>query len=419
VAREVFAEEIEAFLERLETVSAARVVANDGGEIEHIYATTESTRDDGSIRRAITSALLSQYNLHIDGWRVQVAHLQPQVEPEPVPECQLVRLEETVTETMTRVVVDLRYERDGAQRTTSGNAQSPPGQAHRLRTVAVAAVDALAPLVERAGNRLALEGLMFTPFAGATVALAAVSLASERASVLRIGSETVAGSEAEAVVGAVLDAVRKPVRGFAQAPPRRTDRQRQFEGLRRQYEQMISARPGATPAPRNGEDPPAAQAGDSPAASESGTGEDAEPPDSEPSPARVAVMTAALPEASAPLEDVPSEDAIESMADIRPEREGGASLVIREEPRQEGQSAIRSAPRPSMEDAFYRRLVTSGAPVHIRCRDGYEIPAAVVKDFGTYSLLVEANGIQELVFKHGIIAVRPYGPIPQEPLPTA
>jgi sRNA-binding regulator protein Hfq len=72
-----------------------------------------------------------------------------------------------------------------------------------------------------------------------------------------------------------------------------------------------------------------------------------------------------------------------------------------------------------MEDAFYRRLVVSAAPVHIRCRDGYEIPAAVVKDFGTYSLLIEANGIQELVFKHGIIAVRPYGPIPQEPLPTA
>jgi sRNA-binding regulator protein Hfq len=411
LAREVFAEELEAFLERLETVAAARVVANEAGEIEHIYATTESTRDDGSIRRAITSALMSQYNLHVDGWRVQVAHLQPQVEPQPIPECQLVRLEETVSETMTRVVVDLRYERDGAQRSTSGDAQAPPGQVHRMRTVALATVDALAPLVERAGSRPALEGLTFTPFAGAAVVLAAVSLASERASVLRVGSEMVTGSEAEAVVGAVLDAVRKPVRGFA-APGRRAGRQRQFEGLRRQYEQMIGARPA--PKPHNGEDAPATNAGGPAPAGETRAEEDTDSPDSEPSPAGVAVITTDRPEAA-----VLQEDTITSLADIRPEREGGASLVIREEPRQEGQPVGRSAPRPSMEDAFYRRLVTSAAPVHIRCRDGYEIPAAVVKDFGTYSLLVEANGIQELVFKHGIIAIRPYGPIPQEPLPTA
>jgi sRNA-binding regulator protein Hfq len=29
--------------------------------------------------------------------------------------------------------------------------------------------------------------------------------------------------------------------------------------------------------------------------------------------------------------------------------------------------------------------------------------------------MVEVNGVQELVFKHGIIAIRPYGPLPPEP----
>jgi len=38
----------------------------------------------------------------------------------------------------------------------------------------------------------------------------------------------------------------------------------------------------------------------------------------------------------------------------------------------------------------------------------------VVKEFGTYSLLVEVNGVVELIFKHGIIAIRPYGPLPPE-----
>jgi sRNA-binding regulator protein Hfq len=56
----------------------------------------------------------------------------------------------------------------------------------------------------------------------------------------------------------------------------------------------------------------------------------------------------------------------------------------------------------------------AGAPVYIRCRDGYEIPSAIVRDFGTYCLMVEVNGIQELVFKHGIIAIRPYSPLPAE-----
>ena len=94
--REVFAEEIEAFLERLDAVTAARVVANEAGEIERIYVTTESSRDDGTIRRAITSALMSQFSLPIDGWRVQIAHLEPEAHLEGFPVCHLVRLEETI-----------------------------------------------------------------------------------------------------------------------------------------------------------------------------------------------------------------------------------------------------------------------------------------------------------------------------------
>lgn len=370
--REVFAEELEAFLERLDSISAARVVANEAGEIERIYATTESTRDDGTVRRAITSALMSQYNLHVDGWRVQVAHLEAGGEIEPIPECHLVRLEETITERMTRVVVDLRYVRDEVSKTISGSAEAQPGQAHRMRTVALAVIDALRPLIERTGSRASLESVQSLPCASAHVVLAALSLASERASVLRVGSQVVAGSEAEAVVGAVLDAVRKPARGFVQPERPRADRQRQFEGLRRHYEQMI------------------------------GSG-------------------GAAPEQAAAVQTPPAidlDDAIPSLTEIRPEREGGATLMMRDEARSDTSSGPRPAPRPSMEDAFYRRLMTTAAPVHIRCRDGYEIPAAVVKDFGTYSLLIEANGIQELVFKHGILAIRPYGPIPPEPLPA-
>lgn len=369
--REVFANEIEAFLGRLDAVSAARVVANEAGEVERIYVTTESSRDDASIRRAVTSALMSQYNLPVDGWRVQVAHLEPS-EPEPVPECRLVRLEETITGNGTRVSVELRYERDGVQKTASGTAQAPPGQAHRMRAVAQAAVDALRPVLERSGSRPTLEALNFVPFAGTTVALAAVSLAFEHASALRVGAEAVAGSEAEAVVQAVLGAVGKAPRPAA-PPGARPSRQRQFEGLRRHYERLIRTAEGVPPQPEPHR---------------------AEPPHVAPAP----------------------EDIIQSMAEIRPEREGGAPIAMREEMREHEGPAAKAPPRQSMEDAFYRRLVTAGVPVHIRCRDGYEIHTAIVREYGTYSLLVEVDGVQELVFKHGIIAIRPYGPLPPESL---
>jgi len=411
VPREVFAEEIEAFLERLDTVTAARVVANEAGEIERIYVTTESGRDDGGIRRAITSALMSQFNLPIEGWRVQIAHLDPVMGSETLPHCHLVRLEETITETMTRVVVDLRYEREGAQKTTTGSAQATPGQAQRLRTVALAAIEAVRPLLERSGARPSLEGLSLIQFAGATVAMVAVSLATDKASQIQMGAEPVTASEAEAVVQAVLDAARKPAGLIAPAGRARVDRQLQFEGLRRHYEGLI--RPGREPAAglageaigheTGGPEPPS-------------SGRDPETPPQSPGP-----QVATLPQvrASSGFPDtyqarVTDADVIRDMADIRPELQGGAVTVMREEYRHDGSTVAKAPPKVSMEDAFYRRLVSVGAPVYIRCRDGYEIPSAIVREYGTYCLMVEVNGIHELVFKHGIIAIRPYSPLPPE-----
>ena len=405
--REVFAEEIETFLERLDAVAAARVVANDDGEIERIYVTTESTRDDGAIRRAITSALISQYGLPVDGWRIQVAHLEPQPSAEPIPPCHLVRLEETLTETLARAVVELRYEREGGQKTVSGAAQAPPGQVHRLRTVALATLEALRPLAERAGFRPALEALTLTPFGGATVALAAVSLAAERGTVLTVGAETVEASEAEAVVAAVVDAVRKARRTRPGQRPR-PDRRQQVEGLRRHYERLLRTE-GVAGAP-------AAPAGSAAAQAAGGTWATAVTLETPPggSPAGPQPPEEPTPPLPAP------EDVISDLREIRPEREGGAATVMREEARTDAAPGSRpTVGRPSVEDAFYRRLVLSGAPVHIRCRDGYEIPSAVVREYGTYSLIVEVNGVQELLFKHGIIAIRPHGPLPSDPDVTA
>ena len=135
---------------------------------------------------------------------------------------------------------------------------------------------------------------------------------------------------------------------------------------------------------------------------------------------QASTVATAAPSAAGPAMAAPRvEDTIHDLAEIRPEREGGALTMVRDEIRADSQAASKAAPRLSVEDAFYRRLVATGAPVHIRCRDGYEIPTAIIRDFGTYSLMVEVNGVQELVFKHGIIAIRPYGPLPPESMPPS
>ena len=65
--------------------------------------------------------------------------------------------------------------------------------------------------------------------------------------------------------------------------------------------------------------------------------------------------------------------------------------------------------RHAVEDVFLQPLIEGGTPLHIRCRDGYEIPRAVLREVGTYTLVVEVDGGAELVYKHAIISIRPNG----------
>ncbi len=69
-------------------------------------------------------------------------------------------------------------------------------------------------------------------------------------------------------------------------------------------------------------------------------------------------------------------------------------------------SGMRAARASGVEDGFYRSLVVERTPVHLRCRDGYEVPRAIVRDAGTYALLVETPDGLELFFKHAIISIR-------------
>jgi len=399
MAREVYAEEIEEFLERLEGVASARVIASEEGVIERIFLTTERERDDGVLRRQVAAALMSEYGLHLEGWRLQVAHLRPEAGRLPPTRFRLFRVEETLTESSTRVLVDLRYERDGTQKQAVGLAQASPGAAFRLRTVALATLQAMAKVLTDMGWEAALETVSILPFAGVQVALVGVTLApppeaAPDAPQVQVGGEVVRQSETEAVVKATLRALGQLSEEEA---PRPRDRQGRIEAMRAHYHRLIRLPQGP---------PPAGGAPDVPSTQEP-------PPMPEP-PAQgePPVAPAGPPPSPAPPVGPETPDVISGVAEIRPEVEGGAEMSTREEPLRA--EAGRAGGRGSLEDEFYRRLIASGAVVHVRCRDGYEIPEAVVKDFGTYSLLVEARGVEELIFKHAIISIRPRHALPFE-----
>ena len=71
-------------------------------------------------------------------------------------------------------------------------------------------------------------------------------------------------------------------------------------------------------------------------------------------------------------------------------------------------AAARTA-RQAIEEEYFASLIERRTPVHVRCRDGYELSHAVVRDVGTYTLVVETDGTAELLYKHAIISVRPAG----------
>ena len=103
-------------------------------------------------------------------------------------------------------------------------------------------------------------------------------------------------------------------------------------------------------------------------------------------------------------------DIVVDPQEIRPEQEGGAAVMAHDASRA-GSAPVRTG-RQTGEEGFYLALLEARTPVHIRCRDGYEIAHAVLRDVGTETLLVEAEGGTELLYKHAVISIRPRGASP-------
>ncbi len=357
VTNEIFADDIEALLERLEGIAAARVVATEAGEIDRIHITASPGHDPTSVRRTVVAALMSEYSLSLDGWRVRVARLREESAPQASWHVQ--RIEDVVSENSARTVVELRADAETGPRLI-GEARGLPDVTNRLRTAASATLAALKSVLGTEDQRATVEGIDIVALAGREAAVVAVSVASTTHSDLYVGASVVETSEAEAVITATLEAIGKRIPARQKRGLVMKDRRQQLESLRTHYRQVRGPQ-RQTPV-------------------------------------------------AAPVSGEPSavdDEAEHDLAAPRPERQGGATVGSREEGTRQETERTRTVNKGVMEDDFFRQMVTSGTPVHIRCRDGYQIPEGVLKGFGTYSLLVATETGEELVFKHGIISVRP------------
>lgn len=363
MASEIFAEDIETLLERLEGVASARVVANDAGQIERIYVTAAADRDETALRRVVGAALMSQYSLAIDGWRIRIARLRPQHDAS-AGRWELSRMEELLSPTSSRITVQLRPDNNRG-RGLMGSAEGPTDPASRRRTAALATLDALKSVFETEGWKASVETITSVPLAAGEAVVVGIALSSPVDSQQHVGTAVSEGNEAEAVIAATLEAIGKRTVQPDQGGWTMKDRREQLEAMRAHYRSRREVQR------------------ELPVLSET---ERSEP---------------------APEEDdrVPNNGSAR-LSQIRPERAGGAAVEGRSEAGRPGMEQ-RAGPKGAMEDDYFRHLITTGIPIHVRCRDGYEIAEAVLKEFGTYTLLVETDEGRELIFKHAVISIHP------------
>ncbi len=65
----------------------------------------------------------------------------------------------------------------------------------------------------------------------------------------------------------------------------------------------------------------------------------------------------------------------------------------------------------NLQDAFLNTARRDEVPVSIYVTNGYLINGARVLSFDNYSMLVEANGKQMLIYKHAVSTITPDTPI--------
>jgi sRNA-binding regulator protein Hfq len=376
--KEILAEEIERFLGTVEGVASARLLTSPSGEIDQIYITADDHTEGRTVRRAVVAVLMTQYGIPVEPWRIQVAHLK-RFGPAELPNLKMLRVEETISESGAQAKVQVVWERAGEQRTGTGQAQGATGAQHRMRVLAAAAVEAAKAVIDPPHRRITVQQVSSTTCMDRPLVLVGITVSGPGGQEAFVGSAFQREGTSDAPVAAALDAVTKWLLHSAFEAPEGgmgEDRRARLEAMRHFVRAGERARPGEPPGSTFSA--PAVEGSSQAEASSGGS-------------------------ASSTHADI-----LEDVRDIRPEQKGGAAVATQHEGSRVGVAPARPG-RQAVEDEFLQPLIEGRTPLHIRCRDGYEIARAVLREIGTYTLVVEVDGTAELVYKHAIISIGPAG----------
>jgi sRNA-binding regulator protein Hfq len=413
--REIFADDIERFLETLDGVSSARVLTEPDGAVSYVYVTTDTAADSRALRRGVVAALQARFGIPIEDWRVRLTQLRAGVAPAEIPRFRVVRVEESATAAELDVAVTVEWARGAEVRSATGHARGRRSRPDRSRALAAAAVAAVREALDVPSRELAVDRVAASMVADRPLTIVAVSAGGDASGGVPqtfVGAafdDAAAGDDpAEPAVAAALDAAARwllHVAFSAGTSRQASDRRTRLEAMRRFVLEAADA--SAAPAPGQRGTPPrdvrAPSAGSAEAAAVREAPRPTGPVQTVPSGGfglapNGQIVVDAPPPRTAPSDTGPGAGA------AGPRTKEGTAMSLQHDT---ADAVSGRAPRaPGVEEAFYRSLVADRTPVHLRCRDGYEVPRAVVRDAGTYALLVETADGLELFFKHAIISIR-------------
>ena len=379
--KKILAEEIERFLGTITGVASARLLTSPSGEVDQIYVTAGDALEGRAVRRSIVAALMTEYGLPVEPWRIQVTRLRDGPRIDELPDFRVLRVEESASHTQVAAKVQVAWVRGEEQRTATGQASGPAGSAHRLRTLASATLEALRGVLEPGHRRITLQQVALMTFADRSVAMVGIAAGGPQGQKVFVGVAPQQEEPQDAAIAATLDAVTKWLLYATFADPEALDagdRRAQLEAMRHFARSDGDADTG----------PAIARV---PAA----------PPQRSPS---VETPKAVIPTHDGVASANP--DILKDLREIRPQQKGGTTMATHDEIPRVAIPPSRAG-RQAIEDGFYQTHMDARTPLRIRCRDGYEISRAVLHEVGTYALLVEVGGTTELVYKHAIISIRP------------
>jgi hypothetical protein len=213
-ASHVKVEDIEASLDEVGEIKAARVVVSPEGVIQEVHVLALPTKQPKQLVRDIESTLMARFGIPIDHKKISIALLgRDAIKPEATPTSaerntaarpRICSINATVSGVQASASVMLEI--GGTE--YAGNASGPASQTGRLRLVALATLDAVSNYTD-ATISFALEDVAIVQLGREKVAVSCIALVSSAGEQTFSGSAMVRQNNNDSVVRATLDAINR------------------------------------------------------------------------------------------------------------------------------------------------------------------------------------------------------------------